>query len=57
MIKPVDAVVFQKIKSLREGNNDESDKFEMEIIDEGALDNALEGREKLKLGVKLEYNL
>ena len=46
VIKPVDSVEFQKRKSLRKVNNDKSDNFEMEIIDEGALDKALEGPEK-----------
>ena len=46
-MKPVDAVVFQKLKSLREFNNDESGKFEIDILDEGALDKALEDPEKL----------
>ena len=40
-MKPVDAVVFQKIKSMREGNNDESNNFEMDILDEVALDKSL----------------
>ena len=47
MMKPVDAVEFQKINSLREGNNDENENFEMEIIDEDTLDKALEVPEKL----------
>ena len=46
-MKPVDAVEFQKRKSLKEGNNDKGEKFEMEIIDKGALNEALEGPEKL----------
>ena len=41
-MKPVDAVEFQKIKSVREGKNDESDNFEMKILNEVALDKALE---------------
>ena len=41
--KPVDAVVFQKIKSLIEVNNDKCEEFEMEILDEVALDKELEG--------------
>ena len=40
-MKPVDAVAFKKIKATREGNNNERDNFEIEIIDEGALDKAL----------------
>ena len=46
VMKPVDAVAFQKRNSLREDRNDKSDNFEMEIHDEGALDKALEGTEK-----------
>ena len=34
----VDAVAFQKIKSMREGNNEKINNFEMEILDEGVLD-------------------
>ena len=34
----VDAVAFQKRKSMREGNNDKINNFEMEILDEGVLD-------------------
>ena len=34
-------------EALREGNNSKSDNFEMDILDEGALDKALEGPEKL----------
>ena len=41
-MKLVDAVTFQKINALREGNNAERDNSEMEILDEGALDKALE---------------
>ena len=41
MIKTVDAIGFNKIKAIREVNNYESDNFEMDIIDEGALDKAL----------------
>ena len=40
-MKQVDAVAFHKIKSMREGKNDESDNFEMEILDEGAIDKSL----------------
>ena len=47
VIKPVYAVAFQKRKSLREGNNDKSDNFEIDIHEEGALDKALEGPEEL----------
>ena len=39
-------MAFQNIKALREGNNDESDNFEMDILDEGDLDKVLEGPEK-----------
>ena len=46
-MKPVDTVVFQKRKAPREGKNDKIDNFEMEILDECALDKALEGPEKL----------
>ena len=41
VMKPVVAVLFHKIISMREGNNYESDNFEMDILDEGALDKAL----------------
>ena len=43
----VDTVEFKKRKALWEGKNGESDNFDMEILDEGALDKALEGSEKL----------
>ena len=46
-MKPVDTVEFKKRKALQEGKNGESDNFDMEILDEGALDKALEGFEKL----------
>ena len=38
MIKPVDSVVSQKRKLIREGSNDKIDNFEIKILDEGALD-------------------
>ena len=41
-MKPVH-VEFHKIKELREGNNDKTDNFEMDILDENALYKALEG--------------
>ena len=41
VMKPVYAVVFQKIKARREGNNEESKIFEMEIFDKGALEKVL----------------
>ena len=41
VMKPADTMASQKIKRTREGKNDESDNFEMEIIDEGALDKVL----------------
>ena len=47
VMKHFDAVAFNKINSLREGSNDKSDNFYMEIIDEGVIDKALEGPEKL----------
>ena len=40
-MKPLDDVAFQKIKSMWKCNNDDSDNFEMDILDEGALDKAL----------------
>ena len=46
-MKKVDDVAFQKIKSTREGNNNKSSFFEMDILDEGALDKALTVPEKL----------
>ena len=42
-MKPVYSMAFQNIKAPREGNNDESDNFEMDILDEDALDKVLEG--------------
>ena len=41
LMKTVDSVAFQKRKAMREFNNDESNNFEMEILDEGALNKAL----------------
>ena len=41
----VDAVAFQKRKSMREGNNDKINNFEMEILDDSELDKALEGND------------
>ena len=38
VIKPVDVVVFQKRKALREGINYKIDKFVMYMLDEGELD-------------------
>ena len=46
-MKPFDAVSFNIRKALREGNNGKSDNFEMEILDESALDKVLEGPEKI----------
>ena len=46
-MKPVDDVEFQKIKTMRERNNYESDNFEIEILDESALDKALLVTEKI----------
>ena len=51
-MKPVDDVEFHKIKSPREGNNYKSNKFRMDIIDEGALDKALEGPGKTLYRIK-----
>ena len=45
VMKLVDAVTFQKINALREGNKDESEKIEMEIIYEYEKDKSLEGPE------------
>ena len=50
MMKPADCMEFQKRKALMEGNNDENDNFEMDILDEGTLDKALEGPGKLYTG-------
>ena len=47
VINPVDAMAFQKRKSLMEGNNNKRDNFEMKILEEGGLDKALYGPEKL----------
>ena len=38
LMKSVYFVVFQKRKATRKDKNDKSDNFEMEILDEGALD-------------------
>ena len=45
-MKPVDYAEHQKVKATREVKNYESDNFEMEIIDEGALDKVLTVPEK-----------
>ena len=42
-MKSVDAVAFHKRKSLREGKNDESNNFEMDVFHKGTLDKALGG--------------
>ena len=42
-------MVFQNRKSTREGKNDKSDNFEMDIIYEGALNTALEVPAKIKM--------
>ena len=44
--KSVDSVEFHKINSMREGNNGNIDNFDMDILDEGALDWALTFPEK-----------
>ena len=45
--KPVDDVEFQKIKTMRERKNYEINNFEIEILDERALDKALIVTEKI----------
>ena len=40
VIKSFDSMAFQKRKSTREGKNDKSDNFEMDIFDEVVLDKA-----------------
>ena len=57
VIKPVDDVEFNKINALREGNNDESDNFKIQILDEGALDKTLEGPRKIQTKRIPEDNL
>ena len=57
VIKPVDDVEFNKINALREGNNDESDNFKIQILDEGALDKTLEGPGKIQTKIFPEDNL
>ena len=47
-MKPVYVVEFQKIKPIREDSNDEIDNFEVEILDEGALDKSLEVPENFR---------
>ena len=42
---------------MREGNNDEINSFDMEILDEDALDKALTIPETLQTGKNLEENL
>ena len=46
-MKPVDDMVFQKRKQTRKGKNDKRENFEMDIIDEGALDKALTSTGKI----------
>ena len=41
VIKPVDSVVFRKIKTIIEEDNDQNENVEMEILSEGALYKAL----------------
>ena len=41
MIQTVDAVAFQKRKAIKEGENDQSGNFEIEILAESALDKVL----------------
>ena len=41
VMKLVDAVICKERKALREGNNDKSENFYIEILDEGALYKAL----------------
>ena len=50
LMKPVDATSFQKRQALREGNNDESENFEMDILDKGAPDKPLGGPIKFQTG-------
>ena len=57
VMKPVDDVAFHKIKSMREGNNDESENFEKEILYEGALNNFLTFTEETVDVKTLEENL
>ena len=49
-MKSVDAMEFQTIKALREVNNEESGNFQMQILDESALDKALDGPEYFRRG-------
>ena len=56
-MKPVDDVEFQKRNAWREVKNYKRDNFEMEILDEGALDKALEGPGNIYIGENLEDNL
>ena len=46
VIKPDDSVWFQKIKSVREGDNEYSENFEMCILTEGVLDKEMTVPEK-----------
>ena len=49
VMKPVDDMVFQNIKLMRGGNNDESNNFDKVIIDEDALDKFLTFPENFQL--------
>ena len=45
-MKPVDDVESHRRKAPREGKNDKSYNFKIEVLDEGAPNKALEGSEK-----------
>ena len=46
LMKPTDAVVFQKREAIREGNDETSENFEIEVPAEGTLDKVLVVTEK-----------
>ena len=46
VIKPVDAESFQRIKYENEGGNEKNDDFDMDILEEGYLDKALNAEKK-----------
>ena len=50
MIKPVDAESFQKRKDPQEGGDKKNDSFDIEIIEEGSLEKALNAEKKTPYG-------
>ena len=56
-MKLVDDVEFQKRNAWREVKNYKIDNFEMEVLEEGALDKSPEGPGNIYMGENLEDNL